>query len=42
MHHLDTGLDVLVLVHDGQDGLHTAVFHQVRLVANQDQWNPDQ
>ena len=38
--HLHAGLDLLVLVHDGQDGLHAAVFYQVRLVPHQDQRNP--
>lgn len=39
--HLNTSLYLTVLVHDGQYGLHAAVFHQVRLVAHQDQRNPE-
>lgn len=38
--YLYTGLDILVLIHDWQDGLHAAVFHQVRLVSHKDQWYP--
>lgn len=30
--YLYTSLNILVLVHDWQNGLHAAVFHQVRLV----------
>ena len=38
--YLHAGLYVGVLVHDGQNGLHAAVLHQVRLVPHQDQRNP--
>jgi hypothetical protein len=38
--YLHAGLNVRVLVHDGQDGLHTAVFYQVWLIPHQDQWYP--
>ena len=38
--YLYTSLNILVLVHDWQDGLHAAVFHQVRLVPHKDQWYP--
>ena len=34
--YLYTGLNILVLIHDWQDGLHAAVFHQVRLVPHKD------
>jgi len=40
--YLYTGLDILVLIHDWQDGLHAAVFHQVRLVAHKDQRYPEE
>lgn len=38
--YLDTGLNILILVHDWQDGLHAAVFNQVRLISHKDQWHP--
>lgn len=38
--YLYTGLNILVLIHDWQDGLHAAVFHQVWLIPHKDQWYP--
>lgn len=38
--YLYTGLNILILVHDWQDGLHAAVFNQVRLIPHKDQWHP--
>lgn len=31
-----TGLYVLVLIHNWQNGLHAAVFHQVRFIPHKD------
>lgn len=35
-----TGLYVLVLIHDGQNSFHTAVFHQVWFISHKDQRYP--
>lgn len=38
--YLHTGFYFCVLVHNGKDGLHTTVFHQIRFVPNQYQRQP--
>lgn len=38
--YLYTRLNILVLIHDWQDGLHAAVLHQVWLVPHKNQWHP--
>lgn len=39
--HLDAGLYLAVPIHDGQYGVHAAVFHQVGLVPHQNQRDPE-
>ena len=34
----NTGLNLLVVVHDGHDCVHGGVVHLVHLVSNQDHW----
>ena len=34
----DTGLNLLVIVHNGHDCVHSGVVHLVHLVPNQDHW----
>lgn len=38
--YLYTGLNILVLIHDWQNGLHAAMFNQVWLIPHKDQWYP--
>lgn len=38
--YLYTCLNILVLIHDWQNGLHAAMFNQVWLIPHKDQWYP--
>ena len=35
---LNTGLNLLIVIHDGHDCVHGGVVHLVHLVSNQDHW----